>query len=165
MVLAKPLCCRFIISQWRLPAVVLARGPTRRRLVRCPALLQQLPRIGQVHVPAGCRDCVPGPVPRCVERPRPAVWFRRLRFSHSKRGYLRQGRPYHCGRAAAIQHVGPCRAPISEPWILTSQLGFHSYRLTRASAATRVQRTHFQGRWAVFWPGNMEPPPRVALAA
>jgi hypothetical protein len=20
-----------------------------------------------------------------------------LRFSHSKRGYLRQGRPYHCG--------------------------------------------------------------------
>src|SRR4051794_6275116 len=50
MGLAKPLCCRFIISQWRLPAVVLARGPTRRRLVRCPALLQQL------------SDCVPGPV-------------------------------------------------------------------------------------------------------
>src|SRR6478672_7837771 len=64
--------------------------------------------------------------------------------------------------AAAIQHVGPCRAPISEPWISTSQLGFHSYRLTRASFATRVQRTRFQDRWAVFWPGNMEPPPRVA---
>ena len=52
--------------------------------------------------------------------------------------------------AAAIQHVGPCRAPISEPWISTSQLGFHSYRLTRASFATRVQRTRFQDRWAVF---------------
>ena len=54
--------------------------------------------------------------------------------------------------AAAIQHVGPCRAPISEPWISTSQLGFHSYRLTRASFATRVQRTRFQDRWAVFGP-------------
>jgi hypothetical protein len=66
--------------------------------------------------------------------------------------------------AATTERIIP-RRRFSDPWILNSQLGFHSYWLTRASVATRVQRTRFQDRWAVFWPGNMEPPPRVALAA
>ena len=47
-----------LFAQWRLLLVAMKYRPVNRRLVQCPALLQQQSRIGQGHVRGNCLDRV-----------------------------------------------------------------------------------------------------------